>query len=146
LLFTGDNKDLRSRKIINQIESFIVRKNLTDHIKITGRLNKQDQLSLLNSSKALIQPTLFEGGPGGGSVYDAIALNKPVIISNIDVNKEIKYNKMLFFNPNNYKELNKKLHFLEKKYFKRNQNNIFKTNLKLRKKCGKFLLATFSSL
>ena len=146
LLFTGDNKDLRSKKIIDKIERFIIQRNLSDYIKITGRLSKQDQLSLLNNSKALIQPTLFEGGPGGGSVYDAIALDKPVIISDIDINKEIKYNKLLFFNPNNYKDLNKKLFFFEKKYFKKNQNNFLKTNLNLRKKCGKFLLNAFSYL
>ena len=38
-------------------------------------INKKDQLSLIRSAKALIQPTLFEGGPGGGSCRDAISLD-----------------------------------------------------------------------
>ena len=50
---------------------------------------KLDQIHLLRSSIALIQPTFFEGGPGGGSVYDAVSVGCSCIISDIAVNREL---------------------------------------------------------
>ena len=133
LIFTGDKNDYKSKKVLNEIENFIYKNNLKKFIKITGRIKKNEQLILLNNSKALIQPTLFEGGPGGGSVYDAISMDKNIIISNIDVNKEIKYNKFLFFNPNNYKSLYKLLNIIEKKSLGiKNKNNFKKKKIKKR--------------
>ncbi len=54
---------------------------------------------------ALIQPTLFEGGPGGGSVYNAISVGKKCIVSNIKINKEIVDNNVLFFKAGNNQNL-----------------------------------------
>ena len=100
----------------------------------------------MGKSKALIQPTLFEGGPGGGSVYDAISLDVPIILSNIEVNQEVKYNKTLFFNPYDYKELYKNLVYVEKKIFKNQQKKIFKRKALLIKKCGNFLVNKFTNI
>ena len=143
LIFTGDKDDYRSKKVLKEIEQFIYKHNLNKFVKLTGRIKKSEQLILLNNSKALIQPTLFEGGPGGGSVYDAISMDKNIIISNIDVNKEIKYNKFLFFDPNNYKSLYKLLNIIEKKRLNIKNKNNFKKK-KLRKQCGDFLIRAFS--
>ena len=54
-----------------------------------------------------MQPTLFEGGPGGGSVYDAIALGVPSIVSDIPINREIvsKFTDVQFFKPKDSKSL-----------------------------------------
>ncbi len=143
LIFTGDKNDYKSKKVLIEIEKFIYKNNLKKFIKITGRIKKNEQLILLNNSKALIQPTLFEGGPGGGSVYDAISMDKNIIISNIDVNKEIKYNKFLFFDPNNYKSLYKLLNIIEKTSLGIKNKNNFKKK-KLRRECGDFLTKIFS--
>lgn len=43
----------------------------------------------MQRSLAVIQPTLFEGGPGGGAVYQAISLNVPAVVSDITVNRKI---------------------------------------------------------
>jgi glycosyltransferase involved in cell wall biosynthesis len=39
---------------------------------------------------AVIQPTWFEGGPGGGAVYDAVSTGTPAILSDIPVNREVE--------------------------------------------------------
>ena len=44
----------------------------------------------MKGSLAVVQTTLFEGGPGGGSVWDAISLGKPSIVSDISTNLEIE--------------------------------------------------------
>jgi glycosyltransferase involved in cell wall biosynthesis len=59
----------------------------------------------------------FEGGPGGFSVYEAISLGKPVIVSDIEVNREILYKNISFFKKNNSHNLKKKIKiFLAKKF------------------------------
>jgi glycosyltransferase involved in cell wall biosynthesis len=45
----------------------------------------------------VLQPTLFEGGPGGGAVYDAVSLGVPAILSDIPVNREIENEPNLFY-------------------------------------------------
>ena len=57
-----------------------------------------------------MQPSLYEGGPGGFSSADAIALNKNVIISNIEINKEIKNDdRFIFFEPLDENDLSEKM-------------------------------------
>jgi glycosyltransferase involved in cell wall biosynthesis len=72
---------------------------LVDHILILGLIPKRDQIELLKGSVALIQPTLFEGGPGGGAAYDAIGLDIPLLASDIIVNREIDCGDVRFFAP-----------------------------------------------
>ena len=45
---------------------------------------------MMREAVAVVQPTSFEGGPGGGSVFDAVALGVPTIVSDIPVNREIE--------------------------------------------------------
>ena len=113
LVITGQlsNKNLSYyyslRKLIN-------RNGLQKKILLFNNLKKIDQLSLINHSIGLIQPSLFEGGPGGFSVYEAISLNKPVIVSDIKVNKEIKYKKKVYY---------KKLSLIKEKKIINNSNS-----------------------
>ena len=55
----------------------------------------------------IIQPTLFEGGPGGFSAWEAIGMNKPLALSNIEINNELKdYVKdLIYFNPYSEKQI-----------------------------------------
>ena len=70
---------------------------------------------MLRNAKALIQPTLFEGGPGGGSANEAIALGVAVLASNIPINLEINTKNISFFNPSNTNDLIQLLFSAEKK-------------------------------
>ena len=96
-------------KYFLKIKNLIKKFKLTNNVKIFTNLEKKEQLRLLNNSIALIQPTLFEGGPGGFSVYEAISLGKPSIVSDIDVNKEIKNKNVFFFKKNNSHDLSYKI-------------------------------------
>ena len=90
LVMSGKLEDRRFPNYSSEIKSIIYNSNFNDRIKILGLIEKKNQISLLRNAKALIQPTLFEGGPGGGSVNEAVALDVPVIASNISINLEIK--------------------------------------------------------
>ena len=70
-------------------------------IRILGLIPKYDQIQIMRGAVAVIQPTLFEGGPGGGAVYDAVSIGTPVILSDIPVNREVEAGRGLiqFFRP-----------------------------------------------
>lgn len=70
---------------------------VADRIHSLGLIPKLDQLALMRGAIALIQPTLFEGGPGGGAVYDAVGLGQRSIVSDIPVNTEIDDPMVTFF-------------------------------------------------
>jgi glycosyltransferase involved in cell wall biosynthesis len=75
------------------------RAGLKDRVQILGLIPKRNQIELLKNSCALIQPTLFEGGPGGGAVYDAVSLGVPAIVSDIPVNRELPDDDRIVFFP-----------------------------------------------
>jgi glycosyltransferase involved in cell wall biosynthesis len=83
----------------------IEEKGLQGYIHILGLIPKRDQLEIMRESLAVVQATLFEGGPGGGSVYDAISLNVPVIASDIPVNREIDIGVVQFFKAGSTEDL-----------------------------------------
>jgi glycosyltransferase involved in cell wall biosynthesis len=69
--------------------AFLEKTGLKNRIQILGLIPKRDQIELMKHACAVIQPTLFEGGPGGGAVYDAVSLGVPAIVSDIPVNREL---------------------------------------------------------
>ena len=100
LVCTGSTTDHRFPGYGDYLKSLCQDLGLNERIKILGRIPKLDQIALMKTSYAVIQPTLFEGGPGGGSGYDAIGLGLPLLISDIPVNREVRSNFYLrFFDP-----------------------------------------------
>lgn len=97
LVCTGNTNDYRWPEHFNNLKSLIEKENLQEYIHILGLIPKRDQLTIMHESLAVIQPTLFEGGPGGGSVYDAISINTPSIVSDLPVNREIDIGVVRFF-------------------------------------------------
>lgn len=147
LVLTGDYSTIRSKAIFEKIKNFIEKKKIMDEVVITGAIEKDEQLTLLKNSKSLIQPTLFEGGPGGGSSYDAIALGVPIIISDIPVNKEIKLKNVFFYNHKSYKALSFNMHKLEKIIFNAfNQKLLLINNKNRGTRCGNFILSKLNYL
>ncbi|MBU1007667.1 glycosyltransferase [Candidatus Dependentiae bacterium] len=109
LVCTGHTYDYRQPTYFDQLQKKIEQLGLTEKIHILGHIPKKDQIALLKQSIALLQPTLFEGGPGGGSTYDAVALGVPAIVSAIPVNKEISAERLFFFEKENAHGLAKKM-------------------------------------
>jgi glycosyltransferase involved in cell wall biosynthesis len=90
LVLTGATEDWRSPTRIEDIRALIARLGLTSRVHILGLIPKPEQIAIMRSAVAVVQPTSFEGGPGGGSVFDAVALGVPTIVSDIPVNREIE--------------------------------------------------------
>jgi glycosyltransferase involved in cell wall biosynthesis len=109
LVCTGSMSDYRFPDYINYLKQLIVDLGIENNLHLLGYILKEEQQEIMLRSKALIQPTLFEGGPGGGSVYEALALGVPVLMSDIPVNKEIDNPLAHFFIAGNESSLASKM-------------------------------------
>ena len=97
LVCTGATSDYRFPGHFEELMREAERDGVADRIHALGLIPKLDQLALIRGAVALTQPTLFEGGPGGGAVYDAVALGQRAIVSDIPVNTEIDAPEVTFF-------------------------------------------------
>ncbi|MEK7594266.1 MAG: glycosyltransferase [Patescibacteria group bacterium] len=109
LVCTGKMEEPRDEKHIPNIRALIKKLGLQDRVHLLGFISKDDQLQILRSSLALVQPTLYEGGPGGGAAYNAAAFGTPIIASDIPVNLEMKALDLTFFEAGSADDLAKKL-------------------------------------
>lgn len=109
LVCTGKMSDYRfpdyHKKIIDKISEL----KIDEKVIFTGYVSKNEQIAMLKKSIAIIQPTLFEGNPGGGVAYNAISLGLPLILSDIPVNKELKSKFVVFFDAHNMSDLADKM-------------------------------------
>lgn len=90
IVCTGKNEDHRFPGLLDEILENLKAMSIQNSVRFLGHIPKLDQIQLMRHALAVIQPTLFEGGPGGGAAYDAVALGCPAILSDISVNLEIK--------------------------------------------------------
>ncbi|ACH39583.1 MAG: hypothetical protein ACD_55C00099G0008 [uncultured bacterium] len=97
IVCTGTVVDYRRPEYIEQVGKFLTDHGLTSRVHILGHIPKRDQIEIMKKSVAVVQPTLFEGGPGGGAVFDAVGLGVPVILSDIPVNREVQGDNLRFF-------------------------------------------------
>lgn len=103
---TGLMEDYRNPGYIEMLKKYIEDNKLNDYIHLVGFLDKKEQIGLLNRAVAVIQPTLFEGGAGGFSAQEAIVYGRPVILSNIEINRELEvFKEVSFFEPFDFKML-----------------------------------------
>ena len=89
IVCTGDTNDYRNPDYFSSLMKHVSEMHCSKNIMVLGFIDKRDQISLMKNSISLVQPTLFEGNPGGGSVVDAEACGVPCIVSDIPVNLEI---------------------------------------------------------
>ena len=97
LVFTGELRSSGSSPYIAQLLYEIEHSRFRNDIIVTGYIPKKDQLGLLASSLVSVQPTLFEGGRGGGFSFETVSLGKPLILSDIEINTEIEHFPGVFF-------------------------------------------------
>lgn len=90
LVCTGATDDWRAPEHFPRLQAMIAASPAGARVHILGLIPKQDQIALLRGSLAVVQPTAFEGGPGGGSVFDAVATSVRSIVSDLPVNREIE--------------------------------------------------------
>lgn len=90
LVCTGRmNSDSRDGEYCNEIQKLVSDLGLETNIYFVGFIPKMDQIQMIKNSVALVQPSLFEGDPGGCSVYNANSLMVPSIMADIRVNQEV---------------------------------------------------------
>lgn len=99
LVCTGLTSGSTDTAYFSKLLGSLDKAGIRDRVQILGLIPKRDQIELLKHSCALIQPTLFEGGPGGGAVYDAFSLRVPAIVSDIPVNRELPEDDCITFFP-----------------------------------------------
>lgn len=103
VVFTGkpyDNRDLpHMRRIFQHLQI----PHVKDNVIMTGLIDRMEQIALMQSAKAVIQPSFFEGW--STVCEDAMSLGIPLVLSNISVNKEQVGQNGVFFDPNDYKQL-----------------------------------------
>lgn len=105
LVCTGETSDFRNPDHFPMLCREAQALGIASRLHVLGLIPKQHQIALLRSALALVQPTLFEGGPGGGSVYDAVSLGVPAIVSDVPVNLEIDEPGVRFFKASNVEAL-----------------------------------------
>lgn len=112
IVCTGSMEDYRRPGYMAIVRNFLVDNDLTDRVLLLGHIPKRDQIEIMKKSVAVLQPTLFEGGPGGGCIYDAVSLGVPAIISDIPVNREVEGKNIYFFKAGAHDELAEKMQYL----------------------------------
>lgn len=95
VLFSGKEWDDRNPDYVPMLKKRVAELGLTDNIRFLGFLDRKEQLVIMQNAQAVIQPSLFEGW--STVIEDARALNKYVIASNLDVNKEQLQTNVRFF-------------------------------------------------
>jgi len=103
VVLTGKMEDYRNPIYIDRLKSEIKENGIEDCISLLGIIPRQDQLCLLKNSKAVIQPSFFEGW--STVIEDAKSLHVSVIASNIAVHKEQLEGKGFYFNPDDELDL-----------------------------------------
>lgn len=105
MVFTGALNDPRFPNYLDEIQEIVVELGIQPFTKILGHIPKLDQLRLMFKGAALIQPSLFEGGRGGGSVGEAISMNLPVLCSALAPNLEIDMGEIAYFSAGDFEKL-----------------------------------------
>ncbi len=109
LACTGATSDYRHPGHFEQLMAYAQREGVAARIRILGMVPKLDQIALIRGAIAMIQPTLFEGGPGGGAVYDAVSMGTPSIVSDLPVNRELNEPTVTYFEAANVESLAAKM-------------------------------------
>ena len=107
IVCTGKTDDYRDAAHFQQLLAGLQENHLEPYVHFLGYIPKIEQIKILCQAQAVLQPTLFEGNPGGGIAYHAIAMGVPLLLSDIPVNLELRSPLVSFFkkqDPESLKE------------------------------------------
>lgn len=102
-VFTGQMHDYRNREYTEKLQTYFSHDIIKKRTRNLGFINRQEQLIIMKNAIFLIQPSLFEGW--GTGLEDAKVLDKRVILSDLPVHEEQKYEKCVLFQRNNADDL-----------------------------------------
>ena len=109
LVCTGSTSDFRDPAYFPSLMSQAQELGIAHRLRVLGLVPKLHQVALLRGSVALVQPTLSEGGPGGGAACDAVSLGVPALLSDIAVNREIEERGVEFFHAGDAADLARRM-------------------------------------
>lgn len=97
LVFTGEVHDHRDPHHAERVAACIERHGLAARVRTLGMIGRDDQLALIDHARALVQASLFEGGPGASGMLEAALLGTPVVASDIAANRELTFATVQYF-------------------------------------------------
>lgn len=101
--FSGKELDRRAPGHTERLKERVQELGLSDRIKFLGFLPKQDQVTLLRSATAIIQPSLFEGW--STVVEDGKAVSQFIVASDLPVHREQLSQNYRLFDPHSSADL-----------------------------------------
>lgn len=105
LVFTGERSDYRNPGYAEAIQTMVQRLGLSERVHDLGLIERHDQLQLITCAQALLQASLFEGGPGASGMLEAALLGTPILASDIDANRELSFGDLRFFDRHSSRAL-----------------------------------------
>ena len=127
LVCTGTTSDYRFPDYYSSLVNQINELGISEQVRILGYIPKEEQLAIMQQAVALIQPTLFEGSPGGLAAAEAASLGTAMILSDIPVNLEVnlvKKDGIVYFEKDSPVDLSVKMeHFLQQHEYSPNPHN-----------------------
>ena len=109
LVCTGSTSGAQDPQHIAKLREQLRTNGVEERVRLLGLIPRPDQVEIMKRSCAVLQPSLFEGGPGGGSVAGALALGVPSICSDIPVNLELQGEPVTFFKAGDANDLAEKM-------------------------------------
>jgi glycosyltransferase involved in cell wall biosynthesis len=109
VVFTGKEHDDRNPEYFNEMNELVKALDIGANVSFLGFISREDQISLIASSTAIIQPSLFEGW--STVIEDGKSLKVNIIASELKVHiEQLKdYPSGLFFNPYDAEDLAEKM-------------------------------------
>lgn len=109
IICTGATEDYRNPNYLNELNTLNEESGIGEYVHFLGYIPKIDQILLMKESIAVIQPTLYEGSPGGGEIEDAVSLGVRSVVSDIPVNQEMEEDTVTFFHCGDVRDLAEKM-------------------------------------
>lgn len=111
-VITGHHKvsSAKSKGYVEALMNYIQENSLDKHVQFLGLIPREDQLSLMKNSMAIIQPSFFESW--NTTVEDAKLLGKFIILSDLEVHREQISENVYFFDPSKVDELVKAMEYV----------------------------------
>jgi glycosyltransferase involved in cell wall biosynthesis len=95
--FSGKEYDFRNPDYTQNLKKFVQENGLESYCSFLGFIDRNEQLQLLQHSRAVLQPSLFEGW--STVVEDAKSANQYVLASDLAVHKEQLTQNVAFIDP-----------------------------------------------
>lgn len=107
VVMTGAMEDERWPEYARKVRDTLANPAVASRVRLTGKIDRRDQVDLMVGAAGIVQPSLFEGW--STFVEEARALGIPSILSDIPVHREQSPPGSSFFDANDANDLVEKL-------------------------------------